>query len=402
MNAQRSGGGEIMNRKIFGRAATAFGLLLLLSACDRPPVGAIQRNQRGNGQVQVYNPRVYQAKFEEMQIPDPAPPADADGPKAKDVFENVQVIGDLSVTQMTRVMVSMAAWVTGGEGCNYCHNLENPASDEKYPKRVARRMLQMVRYINSHWKPHVGQTGVTCFTCHRGNPVPANEWFENPLSVPAAAGDTAFAGWHVAQNSTMVGIGETALPLDPFSLYLKNDANIRVQATEALPQGGPGASIQQTEATYALMMVIAKSLGVNCDYCHNTRALANWPQSSPPRATAWYGIRMVRSLNNNFLEYVGKVLPDNRKGPMGDGPKVYCATCHMGVFKPLYGISMLKDFPELMGDPELAADYLKPKPWHIPPEAPPASIPDPALEAQAVPVSAVASTQPAAAVPAGK
>ena len=369
MNAQRTAGGDLMKKKAIAWFAASLGAVLLLSGCDRPPVGTIQRNQRGNGQVQVYNPRVYQAKFEELVIPEAAPPADADGPRAKDVFENVQVLGDLSVTQLTRVMVSIAGWVTAGEGCTYCHNMENPASDEKYTKRVARRMLQMVRYINSHWTPHVGKTGVTCFTCHRGNPVPANEWFENPNSVPSSAPDKTFAGWHVAQNSSMVSIGTTALPLDPFSLYLKNDGNVRVQATEALPQGGPGASIQQTEATYALMIVIAKSLGVNCDYCHNTRALANWQQSSPPRATAWYGIRMVRSLNNDFLDYVGKLLPAERKGPMGDGPKVYCATCHMGVFKPLYGIAMLKDFPELAGDPSQAADYLQPKPWKIPPEA---------------------------------
>jgi photosynthetic reaction center cytochrome c subunit len=359
-----------MNPKTLGRISALLGLALLLNACDRPPVGTIQRGVRGNGQVLVYNPRVYEAKFEELQIPEAPPPADTDGPKAKDAFENVQVLGDLSVTQLTRVMVSMASWVTGGEGCNYCHNMDKPGSDEKYPKRVARRMLQMVRYINSHWTQHVGKTGVTCFTCHRGNPVPANEWFENPMSVPSASPDKTFNGWHVAQNSTTVSIGTTALPLDPFSLFLKNDGNIRVQATQALPQGGPGASIQETEATYAMMMVISKSLGVNCDYCHNTRALANWQQSSPPRATAWYGIRMVRSLNNNFLDYVGKLLPPERLGPTGDGPKVYCATCHTGVFKPLYGISMLKDYPELAGDPAQMDDYLQPKPWHIPPTEP--------------------------------
>jgi len=131
-----------------------------------------------------------------------------------------------------------------------------------------------------------------------------------------------------------------------------------VQATDALPKNGMGASIQQTQWTYSLMMVMAKSLGVNCDYCHNTQSMGSWELSSPPRATAWYGIRMVRALNNNFEASVDPVLPAERHGPMGDGPKLYCATCHNGVFKPLYGISMLKDFPELKGDPEKAQDYL--------------------------------------------
>ena len=33
----------------------------------------------------------------------------------------------------------------GGKGCNYCHNPANLASDEKYTKVVARRMIQMTR-----------------------------------------------------------------------------------------------------------------------------------------------------------------------------------------------------------------------------------------------------------------
>ena len=33
----------------------------------------------------------------------------------------------------------------------------------------------------------------------------------------------------------------------------------------------------------------------------------------------------------------------------GDVAKLNCATCHPGAFKPLYGVSMLKDHPELAG-----------------------------------------------------
>jgi len=348
-----------MKWTLSSRLCILLGVGALLAGCDRPPIDSIQRGFRGDGQVQMYNPRVYAATFAEQQIPESAPPADPDGPRARDVFENVQVLGDLSTTQMVRVMVSMSAWVTGGEGCSYCHVIENPALDVKYPKVVARRMLQMVRYINSHWKDHVGETGVTCYTCHRGNPVPRNLWFANPASTPSAT----FTGWHAQQNATVPSY---------------------VQATEALPVHGMGASVQQAEWTYSLMTVISKSLGVNCNYCHNTQALAQWKESSPPRATAWYGIRMVRSLNNNFEASIDSVLPAGRHGPMGDNPKIYCATCHNGVFKPLYGISMLKDFPELKGDPEQLQDYLG---WKAP-KPPPADYLKAQAEAQAVPASA--------------
>jgi photosynthetic reaction center cytochrome c subunit len=88
---------------------------------------------------------------------------------------------------------------------------------------------------------------------------------------------------------------------------------------------------------------------VNCTYCHNTRSFAAWDASTPQRATAWYGIRMVRALNDNYLDPLASTFPANRHGPEGDGPKLNCATCHQGAFKPLYGAAMAKDYPELQG-----------------------------------------------------
>jgi photosynthetic reaction center cytochrome c subunit len=43
------------------------------------------------------------------------------------------------------------------------------------------------------------------------------------------------------------------------------------------------------------------------------------------------------------------IFPVNRLGVLGDSPKVYCATCHNGVYKPLFGVSMVKEFPDLIG-----------------------------------------------------
>ena len=40
--------------------------------------------------------------------------------------------------------------------------------------------------------------------------------------------------------------------------------------------------------------------------------------------------------------------PADRLGPTGDVAKVNCATCHQGVYKPLYGAQMAKDYPELL------------------------------------------------------
>ena len=90
------------------------------------------------------------------------------------------------------------------------------------------------------------------------------------------------------------------------------------------------------------------ALGVNCTYCHNTRNFRDWDGSPPQRVTAWHGIRMVRQLNNEYLESLASTFPASRKGPTGDVAKVYCATCHQGAYKPVYGAPMAKEFPELL------------------------------------------------------
>ena len=72
----------------------------------------------------------------------------------------------------------MTTWVAPQQGCAYCHNVENLADDSVYAKKVARRMIQMTRHINQDWNPHVQTTGVICYTCHRGEPVPTNVWYE--------------------------------------------------------------------------------------------------------------------------------------------------------------------------------------------------------------------------------
>ena len=69
------------------------------------------------------------------------------------------------------------------------------ADDSLYQKKVARRMLQMTQHINESWKDnHVGGTGVTCFTCHRGQPVPAHVWFTDPARTAPAVSSPATTG----------------------------------------------------------------------------------------------------------------------------------------------------------------------------------------------------------------
>ena len=254
----------------------------------------------------------------------------------------MQVLGDLSAGQFIGLMAQITTWVSPKEGCAYCHNVQNFAEDSKYTKVVARKMIEMTRHINGNWKNHVADTGVTCYTCHRGNPVPTNVWF-TPLEQDNHAD---FIGDRAGQNTPAPLANMSSLPTDALTPFLLEDKPIRVNGPTPLPSGNRH-SIKQAEWTYSLMTHMSTSLGVNCTYCHNTRSFQSWESSPPQRVTAYHGIRMARDLNNEYMVPLTEVFPVERKGVGGDVAKVSCATCHQGAYKPLYGYPMLKDYPEL-------------------------------------------------------
>ena len=310
----------------------------------------MQTGYRGAGLDQIVD-RGHVAKASAIPpAPYPLPPDG--GPTAGQAYQNVKVLGAVSKDRFDHLMAEMNQWVAPPEqGCNYCHNPENLASDEKYTKVVARRMLEMTRTINARWASHVKDTGVTCYTCHRGNAVPENKWAlamgtPNPGSI---------RGNKHGQNTPDANVGYASLPSDPFAAYFEGKGNIRVASSKALPSRDHVVSIKDAEKTYGLMMHISSALGVNCTYCHNTQSFRAWNLSRAQRGTAYYGIRMVRDINDDYLTSLASVFPANRKGPHGDVYKVNCTTCHQGVSKPLGGVSMIAQAPALKGAPMAVA-----------------------------------------------
>ncbi|MBL8953830.1 MAG: photosynthetic reaction center cytochrome c subunit [Myxococcaceae bacterium] len=341
-------------------------------------VTTVQRGYPGLAMEVLETNVALEKRLADNKLPFALPPAPPGGALAVDTYQNVQVLGHLTTAEVTRLMTAMTLWVAPAQGCAYCHApqrdeagnikrdedglpLADPnklGSDELYTKQVARRMLQMTMHINQDWKNHVQDTGVTCYTCHRGQPVPPNIWF-NPSGDPLA---NRALGGRGSQNSPSKSVGYTSLPADPFSHFLVAGAdNIRVQTTTALPGSNPG-NTKKTEATYGLMMHFSDSLAVNCTYCHNSNSWSSWPSSPLARGTAWYGIRMVRDLNSRYLEPLAGTFPPERLGPTGDGPKLNCATCHNQAFKPLLGQSMLKDYVVLAEAKPQPAKTVVPEP----------------------------------------
>jgi photosynthetic reaction center cytochrome c subunit len=331
---------------IFGGVAAALlGAAILLNAgWDHPPIHTVQGGFRGLSMGQLSTPWSEKAQVAANQLPDALPAASPKGDKATASYKNVKVLTDLSTDQFNRLMLGVNNWVAPqDQSCNYCHNPDDLSDDTPYTKRVSRVMLQMTRAINKDYQAHVGVTGVTCYTCHRGKPLPANVWFKE---TPQGAGGAAATNDGMGHPNAVNGL--TAMNTDPFSGLLDDKGAIRVQSLTALP-AAYGASIQATEKSYSLMIAISKGLGVNCTFCHNAQAFDSWAESTPARVTAWQGIQLTRDLNTKYLVPLQKEWPANRLGPAGDGPKVVCATCHAGANKPLLGVSLAKDWPELNG-----------------------------------------------------
>jgi len=357
--------------KTWGAAGLAVVMGLSLSGCELGKKSVEQDGFRGTGMDQV----TAKARLASQPVPAPPYPLPPDtGPKAGETYQNVKVLNNISTERFNHIMASINVWVAPQEGdpnkvgCNYCHNPENMASDEKYTKVVARRMLQMTLAINSKWAPHVKQVGVTCYTCHRGKAVPAYVWSR----ADAEEAPKTITGNKHGQNTPAPGVAYASLPYDFGTLFLGANNNIRLQNSNASGlYEKPGPSLKQAEKTYGLMMHMSSALNVNCTFCHNTDSFASWSNSRPQRVTAWYGIRMVRDIDQNYIASLQNVFPDNmgRKGPHGDVLKANCLTCHQGLNKPLGGVSMLGDYPDLRGGitaeqagTESPAGYTEPKP----------------------------------------
>ena len=349
---------------------------------DAPAVDVQQTGYRGTGMQVVTADAAIEALEAANQAPEPIydlAEGDLEGPRASEVYENVQVLGHLSQAQFDRLMVQITEWVSPEQGCEYCHNAENLADDGPYTKNVSRRMFQMTMNLNDGWDAHVAPTGVTCYTCHRGQNIPANVWASDPGPRSAQGA----AGWRRGQNTPAENVGLTSLDYDPFTDLLMGDEQIQIGNYTALPTSEI-MSMQGTERTYALMIHFSESLGVNCTYCHNTNNFASW-QMSPIAAKASLGIQMVREMNNEYIGSLTDMVPDHRKGPMGDILKSNCLTCHAGVNKPLYGANMLDAFPSLASYPD-GADIWPPEDYD--PEAAAAEAAAAAEEAEAAEAAA--------------
>jgi photosynthetic reaction center cytochrome c subunit len=96
-------------------------------------------------------------------------PAPSAGPKkAEEQFKNIQVLKGIPAEQLVPTMQFVAASL--GVQCDFCHVQGAFEKDDKKPKQIARKMMEMMITINA--ENFDGHRAVTCNSCHRGNPIP--------------------------------------------------------------------------------------------------------------------------------------------------------------------------------------------------------------------------------------
>jgi len=202
---------------------------------------------------------------------------------------NLQVL-----TQYNNDMGGLFAYMTTnfsyglGVSCQHCHNLNNFASDENPNKVQARNMLRMTQDINANlitWQNH---REVQCVTCHYGKP---NNLAYSPPSEPANATRLNYA------NPGYSGLG----------LAYK-------------PQDEGGSPVESVNNTLGVMYLMGKSLGVACNFCHNSNNFASYEIVQKTYAKTM--LLMTSNINSKWLHN----LPDNEQGTKG----ATCYLCHKG------------------------------------------------------------------------
>ncbi|HTR35243.1 MAG TPA: c-type cytochrome [Bryobacteraceae bacterium] len=173
-----------------------------------------------------------------------------------------------------------------GVQCGFCHVSGDFASDANPQKQTARKMITMIRQIDSHFPSTVsvfpdGYHEVDCVTCHRGK-----------------AKVETVAPQHFQNRRDAGGF---------------NPPKERAISLKVLPPG------TEVHGKGSIMEEFRDALLVDCGYCHQG---TNWVSDANPRKElARQMILMTRQINANF--------PGSGVYPAAP-QAVSCYTCHRG------------------------------------------------------------------------
>ena len=100
----------------------------------------------------------------------PATAANMKGKTAGEFYKNVKVLKDVPAGDIHPAMEYITTAL--GVGCGYCHVPGKFDSDDRHDKNVARSMMKMMIALDAD--VFDGKRELTCYTCHRGQAIPAS------------------------------------------------------------------------------------------------------------------------------------------------------------------------------------------------------------------------------------
>jgi photosynthetic reaction center cytochrome c subunit len=98
-----------------------------------------------------------------------AGPPNPEGKTAEQVYKSIKVLNGVPADQVIESMHLIRGAL--GVSCEFCHEDPDRAADTKEMQETARAMMRLVMDINKN--NFKGEQEVTCYTCHRGQAIPA-------------------------------------------------------------------------------------------------------------------------------------------------------------------------------------------------------------------------------------
>jgi photosynthetic reaction center cytochrome c subunit len=291
---------------------------------------------------------------------------------------NVQVLTGMSSAQ---IWTYMQQYVSGGlgVGCQYCHNLENFASDE-YPQKIAaRNMLRLVNDVNREFMvglPNWRGNYVQCATCHNNQPNNLEGFgvqFVNsvpPINVTVDPLDAN--GQAILDPALKPAPLQQQIDLKNAVLYYIYNYQVWKPYDPSDPESGRGSlaltydggrTQDQVTINQNVMNYQAWSLGVGCTFCHNSRNFVAYetdpagdnvlnPVYGYNKLKAQRMMQLTTWLAANWTQYgaqpKAEIPTDSAAAStlsyqvLGDG-QLYnvpgCYTCHQGNSIPLAAVN---------------------------------------------------------------
>jgi photosynthetic reaction center cytochrome c subunit len=81
--------------------------------------------------------------------------------------KNLKVLRDKNMTRAEMKEYMRNFTLSLGVECEYCHNTDDYASDEKREKDAAREMIKLVYMLNDTYFKNAKEE-ISCYSCHRG------------------------------------------------------------------------------------------------------------------------------------------------------------------------------------------------------------------------------------------